>query len=1031
LSLGIEELPNSADATSSSFDSQSIPPQVEGTAIVSEKPGDQIGGFTLLKEIGHGGFGVVYLAEQKAPVERRVALKVIKLGMDTKQVVARFEAERQAVALMDHPNIARVIDAGATATGRPYFVMELVGGIKITDYCEQNDLTTRQRLELFMQVCRAIQHAHQKGVIHRDIKPSNVLVATQDGVPVPKVIDFGIAKATQGKLTDDTVFTAFEQFLGTPAYMSPEQAQLGGLDVDTRSDIYSLGVLLYELLTGKTPFDAKELLAVGLEAMRRTICEKEPPTPSTRLKQDLAAQQAQSSGQSQIRNQKSKIENDLDWIVMKCLEKDRARRYETANGLARDIERHINCEPVVAGPPSNLYRFQKFVRRNKLMFRAATAVLTVLVLGVAASIWQAVRATLAEREQIRLRQQAQTAQRNEARERRKAQTEAIRSRQVAKFLEDMLKGVGPWVALGRDTTMLREILDKTAERVGKELANQPEVEIELRQILAETYDDLGLYKEMEAMCREELRLARAHFGEEHIATAHVLKSLADAQFRLSDYDQAENSVRAVLRIYAKLGLEDREVANAMSTLATVLHSRSKLAEAEAMHRTVLAMLRKLMGREHEDVAIALVNLSYVLWERGKFAEAEALSREALPMMRKLLGQEHPTVAIALNNLGLILDEEAKFAEAESAYRQALEMRRKLLGNEHPEVAQSLVNLAAALQRQGKLQEAEATVREAMALSRKRLGNEHRDVASELNTLASILEDQGKLVEAEAMNREALAMRRKLLGPDHMDIATSLNNLALILQAEGKLDEAAATHLEALAMRRKLGGDDHPDVAISRCNLAFALEEQGKLDEAEALYRETLTAQRKLLSNDHPQVGRTVNHLARVLWRQKKFAEVEVLCRDHLPFMRAGSAPDDPGLALLIAQLASALLAEGEFADAEPLIRESLAIREIKSPDDWTTVDARAMLGSSLLGQKRYPEAEPLLLTAFEGMKEQEAKSSSSGKVPFKKVLQELIQLYEAQGRSDQAAQWKQQLEKYERAQTNRVAPGAAPLKPPP
>src|SRR5215831_6801559 len=332
---------------------------------VTEKAGDRIGRYRLVEEIGHGGCGVVYMAEQEKPVRRKVALKVIKLGMDTRHVVARFDGERQALALMNHSNIAKVLDAGATETGRPYFVMELVGGIRITEYCDQHEVSTRERLELFIQVCRAVQHAHQKGVIHRDIKPSNVLVATEDGAAVPKVIDFGIAKATQGRLTDDTVFTAFEQFIGTPAYMSPEQAQLGGLDVDTRSDIYSLGVLLYELLTGKTPFDTKDLLAGGLDAMRRTIREKEPPTPSTRLKQDVAAQRVSGSGQSNIRTQRSKIANDLDWIVMKCLEKDRARRYETANGLALDLQRHLDNEPVLAGPPSTAYRLGKFVSRNK------------------------------------------------------------------------------------------------------------------------------------------------------------------------------------------------------------------------------------------------------------------------------------------------------------------------------------------------------------------------------------------------------------------------------------------------------------------------------------------------------------------------------------------------------------------------------------------------------------------------------------------------------------------------------------------
>src|SRR6516225_616826 len=313
---------------------------------LSETPGTIVGPYRLIEVLGEGGFGRVFRAEQEKPMRREVALKIIKLGMDTREVIARFDAERQALAVMDHPGIARVFDAGATASGRPYFVMELVRGEPITSYCDRRDLPLRDRLLLFNQVCAAIQHAHQKGIIHRDIKPSNVLVAEQDGVPIPKVIDFGIAKATQERLTDQTVFTAFEQFLGTPAYMSPEQAQVGGLDVDTRSDIYSLGVVLYELLTGKTPFDARELLAAGLEAMRRTIQEKEPPTPSTRLKQDFETQRTQHPSDSKLQNQKSKIANDLDWIVMKCLEKDRTRRYETANGLAMDLKRHLIHEPV-------------------------------------------------------------------------------------------------------------------------------------------------------------------------------------------------------------------------------------------------------------------------------------------------------------------------------------------------------------------------------------------------------------------------------------------------------------------------------------------------------------------------------------------------------------------------------------------------------------------------------------------------------------------------------------------------------------
>jgi WD40 repeat protein len=429
-------------------------------APLTEKAGDRIGRYRLLQEIGHGGCGVVYMAEQEEPVQRRVALKVIKLGMDTRQVVARFEAERQALALMDHPNIAKVLDAGATEAGRPYFVMELVRGIRITDYCDQNKVPTSERLKLFIEVCQAIQHAHQKGIIHRDIKPSNILVTLHDGVPVPKVIDFGIAKATLGKLTDQTLFTAFEQFIGTPAYMSPEQAEMSGLDIDTRSDIYSLGVLLYELLVGTTPFEAKELLAVGLDQMRRTIRELEPVRPSTRLATMLAKDLTTTAQRRQVEAPKliHLVRGDLDWIVMKCLEKDRTRRYETANGLARDIERHLDNEPVVARPPSGAYKFRKFVRRNKVMVTAVVLVAAVLVLGVVASTWQAVRATHAKRDAVQARQ-------NEFRERHRAEGYAENLRRTL-YASQMNIAYESW-QMG-DAARTRSLLAGQVSRPGEE-----------------------------------------------------------------------------------------------------------------------------------------------------------------------------------------------------------------------------------------------------------------------------------------------------------------------------------------------------------------------------------------------------------------------------------------------------------------------------------------------------------------------------------------------------------------------------------
>ncbi len=403
-----------------------VPPAGEATVAAppQEGPGTVIGRYKLLEKIGEGGFGLVYVAEQREPVKRRVALKIIKLGMDTREVVARFEAERQALALMDHPNIAKVLDAGATDTGRPYFVMELVKGIPLTKYCDQEKLGTRERLDLFIKVCHAIQHAHQKGIIHRDIKPSNILVTLHDGVPVPKVIDFGIARATQAELTEKTVYTQFHQFIGTPAYMSPEQAEMSGLDIDTRSDIYSLGVLLYELLTGGTPFDTKELLQSGLDEMRKIIRERPPVRPSTRLTQQLRL-----AADPKIANRKSQIANDLDWIVMKCLEKDRARRYETANGVAQDIERHLKHEPVIARPPSLGYRLQKSFRRNKLVFTAAGAVGMALLVGVVISSWQALRATKARRDETAARARADEAARVAESQRARAEKEAQKAKE--------------------------------------------------------------------------------------------------------------------------------------------------------------------------------------------------------------------------------------------------------------------------------------------------------------------------------------------------------------------------------------------------------------------------------------------------------------------------------------------------------------------------------------------------------------------------------------------------------------------------
>ncbi|MFO1514299.1 MAG: ECF-type sigma factor [Verrucomicrobiota bacterium] len=708
---------------------------------IGERPGDRIGRYKLLQQVGEGGCGVVFMAEQEEPVRRRVALKVVKPGMDTKSVIARFESERQALALMEHPNIAQVLDAGATDAGRPYFVMELVRGIKITDYCDQNGLTTSARLELFVQVCHAVQHAHQKGIIHRDLKPSNILVTTSgEGKPLPKVIDFGIAKATTGQqLTDKTVFTAFEMLIGTPAYMSPEQAVLTSVDVDTRTDIYSLGVLLYELLTSTTPFDPRELLKSGLDEIRRVIINEDPIRPSTRLSTMLVtnlttvAQHRQMEGLKLIRS----VRGDLDWIVMKALEKDRTRRYATANGLALDVQRFLADEPISARPPSAAYKLKKLVTRNKVLATGVAVVGALLIAGFGIVSVLLAREQAAHREADHARTHAEA-------DKQIAQAEAAKSKQVTSFLRSMLEGVGPSVAAGRDTQMLREILDQTATRIPAELTNQPAIEAELCFTMGMVYHELGARDAEEKMFRRVLELNRAYLPADSPEIGLTLNRLGIALLFQPNLDEAERQIQASLDLWRKLG-----------------------------HEASL------------DGVLALENLAMLRWRQERLAEAEVLMHQVYAQRQKLLPEGHPDILNALNNLGNIAHAAKRFAEAEKIYRQVLQAKVQYQGSDHPSLAVTYQNLGWALFEQGKSVEAQDCFARAVQLRRKVLGAEHPNYASSLGSLADVHRASGNYADAETLYREVFKVLRPQCKPGDPALLRTLGNLVAVLSAQKK------------------------------------------------------------------------------------------------------------------------------------------------------------------------------------------------------------------------------------------------------
>jgi len=851
----------------------------------SEAAGEQIGRYKLLEQIGEGGMGTIWMAEQREPVKRRVALKIIKLGMDTKQVIARVEAERQALAMMDHPNIAKVLDAGATETGRPYFVMEYIKGIPILEYCDQAKVDTEARLQLFTNVCHAIQHAHQKGIIHRDIKPSNVLVTLHDGLPVCKVIDFGIAKATNSELTTKTLFTEHRQMVGTPAYMSPEQAEMSGLDIDTRSDIYSLGVLLYELLTGTTPFDMKALLESGFAEMMRTIREVEPHKPSTRISTlgDTASRTAQQR-HVDVKKLSSLLRGDIDWIVMKCLEKDRSRRYETSNGLAADIQRHLKDEPVTAGAPGAAYKLRKFARRHRGQVFAAGIVAAALVLGVIGTTMgmmraldekqradaAAARATLAAASEARANLAAQqnaeqaiaaatlaeAAKNEEAKARMRAET-------ISEFVTTALQaGDAQNEGGGQDMTILAAMDNAIADIDAGRFRGDPEVEAQLKGTIGMILLNNGRLQQAEPLLAQALEMQQRLQPGDHQSLADALDGLARVRRAMGRSVEAEGLCVLSLAMNRRLFRGDSpNVATALNSLAQARSDLGQFEAAESLFIEALQMFQRLFDGDNQSVAAALNNVATVRQSLGRFAAAEPLSIQSLEMLQRLFQGDHPSIASGLHNLAGVRGGLGRHAEAEPLLVQALAMNQRLYKGDHPSVAASLRSLARARHELGRLEEAEQLHVQALAMNQRVYRGDHPTVAIALNDLANVRQRLGRHAEAESLLIQALAMNRRLYQGDHADIAHSLKALAVELQQQGRCAEAEPLSMQALEMEQRLYQGDHVEVAGSLNNVAFLRMEQGDAAGAKPVFLQALQMNRRMFPGDHASVAFSLQSLA--------------------------------------------------------------------------------------------------------------------------------------------------------------------------
>jgi serine/threonine protein kinase len=794
------------------------------TELIRERPGTVIGPYKLLQQIGEGGMGTVFMAEQQEPVRRKVALKIIKPGMDSRQIIARFEAERQALALMDHPHIAKVLDGGTTDSGRPFFVMELVKGVPITRFCDEQQLSPKERLELFIPVCQAIQHAHQKGIIHRDIKPTNVLVTLYDDRPVPKVIDFGVAKATGPQLTEASLVTRVGLILGTPEYMSPEQAQLNQQDIDTRSDVYALGVLLYELLTGMTTLDRQKLPEGSLLEILRAIREEEPLRPSVRLSTSGDMASITATRRTDPAKLVRLLRGDLDWIVMKCLEKDRSRRYESAGALARDLERYLAGEPVLARPPSTSYRLGKFVQRHRAAVLAGVTVAAALVAGTVVAGWQAVVATQAK----------QKALEKEA----TALTKEAETRAVLDFVETKVfaaaRPKGQQGGLGASAT-IRQAVEAALPFVADRFTEQPITEARLRMTLGKSFQYLGEFK----IAAEQFQIARGlysqHRGLDDGDTLESMDWLAESHRYMGHYLEAfELQQETLARRKTHLGPDHPDSLRSMNNLAICYWELGRTADALPLFEETLARRQVHLGKDDRETLESMNNLAEAYSSVGRHDDALALHRKTLALMKTKLAPDHPDTLMSMSNVGETLLVLGRYDEAVGCLEETRTRREAQLGRDHQETLQSMSILATCCRCLGRYDEALQLIEKALAIQKEKLGSDHRDTLQSMHNLACIRFARGEHAEGLKLYEETLAQRKVKIGAGHQDVLKGIREMAGLRLHHFEKNGNAAGCREMAEMCERTQPTDPAgcyDAACYRAVTAAVLRAGGKPSEA--------------------------------------------------------------------------------------------------------------------------------------------------------------------------------------------------------